>query len=412
MANRESPKPGSGGAPAFNPGMLKLELFCRGLVLDKDLDLSEYNAAPISRIRAGLGSGLELVLPDDLYANVPVDEEFAGKSPYRLNMVDGIPCIMSNGNILSPVRFRQSPGWYDKKTRSGIPMTRIGQLQGTYLGIYPDRKCDFWQVGEGACSCRFCSVGLNLGKNEEETKSLDDIMEVVLSAKRESGITYVDFNTGHYAEGNYDEILEPYINAVKKETGLLVGVQTPPPADLKSLDRLRGMGVNRISFSFEFFGKESMKRFCPGKSAFYGREKYFEAIEYSVGRFNVTNGELIAGLEPLEDTYNAIEWLTGIGAIPTVCVFRPLRGTPLERHPPPEPSSLIPVFRFLYESCMKHGLPIGVAPNVKVSLVLLPEEGRYFLNNQNSFRFKRLRLSLKRTAFRTSFRINTMFKGI
>jgi len=34
------------------------------------------------------------------------------------------------------------------------------------------------------------------------------------------------------------------------------------------------------------------------------------------------------------------------------------------------------VFRRLYEACMEQGLPIGVAPNIHVSLVLLPDECR------------------------------------
>jgi hypothetical protein len=34
------------------------------------------------------------------------------------------------------------------------------------------------------------------------------------------------------------------------------------------------------------------------------------------------------------------------------------------------------VFARLYEACMERGLPIGCAPDVHVSLVLLPEEAR------------------------------------
>ena len=65
-----------------------------------------------------------------------------------------------------------------------------------------------------------------------------------------------------------------------------------------------------------------------------------------------------------------------MGAIPTVCVFRPLSGTDLEAAEPPRTEDLVPVFRRLYEACMERGLPIGCAPNVHVSLVLLPEECR------------------------------------
>ena len=37
--------------------------------------------------------------------------------------------------------------------------------------------------------------------------------------------------------------------------------------------------------------------------------------------------QVIAGLEPPASTIAAIDWLTSVGAIPTVCVFRPLAGT-------------------------------------------------------------------------------------
>jgi hypothetical protein len=37
---------------------------------------------------------------------------------------------------------------------------------------------------------------------------------------------------------------------------------------------------------------------------------------------------------------------------------------------------MIPIFRRLYEATMEAGLPIGCAPNIHVSLVMLPEECR------------------------------------
>jgi hypothetical protein len=57
-------------------------------------------------------------------------------------------------------------------------------------------------------------------------------------------------------------------------------------------------------------------------------------------------------------------------------VFRPLAGTDFADVEPPQTEPLVPVFRRLYEACMERGLPIGVAPNIHVSLVLLPDECR------------------------------------
>jgi hypothetical protein len=186
-------------------------------------------------------------------------------------------------------------------------------------------------------------------------------------------------------------------------------VQTPPHRDLKRYDHLREIGVNRVSFCFEIFDRQIFQDICPGKHAEYGLDFYLEAVRYcaSLGRRGprhepwVTNGEIIAGLEPAESTIKAIDWITGVGAIPTVCVFRPLLGTDLADTPPPRTEDMIPVFTRLYEACMEAGLPIGCAPNINVSLVLLPEECRHFSSRR--FPLRSLKLKALKTAFGWQF---------
>jgi hypothetical protein len=385
-----------------NPALLKLDLYCKGIRIE-DSCHEGRGGRKILRTRAGLGSGLEVVLPEELWTNVPVTEHFAKTSPYSLTWSEreGL-LIRLDGAPVAPVRLAPQPEWYEKKTGSGRRMSRVGTLQGTYLGVYPARVCEFW-TEEVKVNCRFCSVGLNLGADDADEKSVQDVLETVLAAREESGITYVDFNTGHYEGETYLEILEPYIRAVKENTGLLVGVQTPPHSDLARYDWLRSLGVNRVSFCFEIYNPERFQEVCPGKCRTYGLERYLEAVRYCAGRFDVTNGEIIAGLEPPQSSIQAIDWLTSVGAIPTVCVFRPLLGTAMEHEPPPRTEEMLPVFRRLYEACMERGLPIGVAPNVKVSLVLLPEECRFF--SERAFPWAKVKNKARAAAFRSAFRL-------
>jgi hypothetical protein len=367
-----------------NPALLKLDLYCKGIRLDDSCLVEEDGGRKVMRTRAGLGSGLELVLPGGLWTNVPVTERFAQHSPYLLRRRGAEYWIERDGREVAPVRLSPRPSWYDGRTRSGKPATRVGTLQGTYLGIYQAKVCAYW-TEKVKVNCKFCSVGLNLGVGDDaDEKSIDEVMEVVSAARRESGITYVDFNTGHLEGETYLDILEPYIRRIKRETGLLVGVQTPPHHDLRRYDELREMGVNRVSFCFEIFDPTLFREVCPGKHREYGLPRYLEAVRYCAALGSkgprsepwVTNGEIIAGLEPPESSIAAIDWITGVGAIPTVCVFRPLAGTDYSHLPPPDTEALVPVFRRLYEACMERGLPIGCAPDVHVSLVLLPEEAR------------------------------------
>ncbi len=373
------------GELATNPALLKLDLYCQGLRLDESCFIEEDGGRKILRTRAGLGSGLELILPGELWTNAPVSEPFAARSPYTLHRERGRYWLRHEGRDVVPVRLSPRPNWYEAATSTGKPMTRIGTLQGTYLGIYQAKVCEYWTQKPTKVNCKFCSVGLNLGVDDADEKSVEEVMEVIRAARAESGITYVDFNTGHYEGDTYLDILEPFIVRIKQELGLLVGVQTPPHRDLKRYDHLREIGVNRVSFCFEIFDRELFEEICPGKHAEYGLDFYLEAIRYcaTLGAKGpadepwVTNGEIIAGLEPPESSIRAIDWITSVGAIPTVCVFRPLVGTDLEDHEPPRTEDMVPIFRRLYESTMEAGLPIGCAPNIHVSLVMLPEECRY-----------------------------------
>ncbi len=318
-----------------NPALLKLDLYCKGMRIDDSCLVEQDGGRKVLRTRAGLGSGLEVVLPGGLWTNVPVAERFAQSSPYVLHRKDGSYVLHLRDEEVATLELAPRPAWYDRKTTTGKAMTRIGTLQGTYLGVYPAKVCEYWTEKPQKASCKFCSVGLNLGVDDADEKSIGEVMEVVRAAREESGLTYVDFNTGHYEGDTYLDILEPYIRRIKQETGILVGVQTPPHHDLRRYDALRELGVNRVSFCFEIFDQQLFEEICPGKHREYGLQRYLDAVAYcaTLGRKGprhepwVTNGEIIAGLEPPESTIRAIDWITSVGAIPTVCVFRPLAGT-------------------------------------------------------------------------------------
>ena len=394
-----------------NPGLLKLDLYCKGMHLDDSCFIEQDGGRSIMRTRAGLGSGLEAILPGGLWTNIPVVEEFVKSSPYVLRRKDGKYMIRRGSEPIAPIELSPRPTWYDKKTSTGKPMTRIGSLQGTYLAIYPAKVCEYWLIEPQRENCKFCSVGLNLGVDDADTKSVDEVMEVVHAARRDSGITYVDFNTGHYEGDTYLDILEPFIKRVKKETNLLIGIQTPPHHDLERYEALKEMGVNRVSFCFEIFDEKRFIEVCPGKNRQYGLKRYLEAVEHcaKLGRGKrgfepwVSNGEIVAGLEKPESSIAAIDWITSVGAIPTVCVFRPLKGTDYEDVPPPKTEEMIPVFRRLYEACMERDLPIGVAPNIHVSLVLLPEECRWLTDNPRRYWRRELKLRAMSKVFGWSY---------
>jgi len=416
-------------APDFEPdtpAALKLDLLCKGLHVD-DVAAVEAAGRPIRRTRAGMASGVDLILPGETHVNAPILERWITDSPYHLRHKDGSFFVEKRGSGLvsqngdsdapqrdltkngtrplfpCPVTVPPQPAWYEARTRSGVPMKRVAVMQGSYLAAYVGPACQNW-LDEPRRNCKFCSVGLNLGRSEDEEKRVSDLVEVACRARDETGVTFVHMNIGYQPDHGAIDLVEPYVKALRDETGLLIGVQAPPHPDLERYDALKRMGVNNISFCLEFWTEEELQRTCPGKYARSGREDFVRAIEHCAPMFNTTNGEIIAGIEPIEATLEGIDWITSVGAIPTVCIFRPLTGTDYEDRPSPTYESMKPVFAHLWEACMRHGLPVGIAPNVKVSIVMLPEECRWLHATPNAFPFKRAKLALMRTLFGAYFR--------
>ena len=366
----------------LNPCELEIALFCHGLRVAGSTSLE--GSRSISRTRAGLGSGLELTIPGDrahkpaIWVNVPVVEPFAARSPFVLYGGPGRYTIVDErDNTWYPVDLPRAPGWYSAKTSAGTPMNRIGVLQGTYLGIYITPVCAFWNY-KPALNCRFCTTGCNVGEAESPLKAIPDVVETCRAAREESGITFVHLNGGFQGSRGI-ESAEPYIRAIKEDVGLLVGVQLTPEAQLTRYDRLLKLGVDHISICLEFFDPEWFARICPGKARTLGQTLFFRALEYCAQRMprGSVSGEIIAGVEPIESTIAAIDYITSLGAFPTVCIFRPTVGSDMADWPPPAEADMRRVMAHVYRACRRHWIPIGAAPNIEVSLVVNPDDTSY-----------------------------------
>ncbi len=383
----------------LSPVELEIELFCRGMRIDESCTLDE-DGRRIARTRAGLGSGLELVLTGPrrpIWVNVPVVEAFAGSSPFRLAREGSAYRVLDDrsGDAYA-VTIPEEPLWYSRATSSGIPMNRIGVLQGNYLGVYVSNACMYW-ASTPSRACKFCTTGKNVGVGEESRKKVDDVVEVAMAAREESGALFTHLNTGyHFEEVDRLEPIhglrqcEPFVRALRARVGGFIGVQAMPVPRRKfhEYDALIDAGADHFSFCYEFEDPEWFARLCPGKAATLGQEGFFEAMEYAAGRLGRgrVSGEIIAGLEPIEATMRGIDRIVAAGAFPTVCIFRPTVGSELEHANPPDPLEMKAVFAHLYEACRDAGLPVGVLP-IDVSLVVQPEEAAGLVAPSLSSRF-------------------------
>ena len=364
---------------ALNACELEIDLFCRGVRIPP---LIGTETPGLRRTRAGLGSGLDIVIPThsrlkpEIWMNVPVVEPFVRNSPYTLSRDTYVwQVIDERFDTRYPIRIPAQPRWYDRLTSRDVPMSRIGVLQGTYLGIYINPVCEFWQ---NDLNCRFCTTGENVGCAESAVKTVEDVVETCWAAKEESGVTFVHLNGG-FQGGRALTFAEPFVRAIKEDVGMLVGVQLTPEREFSRYDHLIDLGVDHFSFCVELFDPRWFAEICPGKARTLGQKLFLDAMEYCVARLprGAVSGEIIAGIEPVANSIAAIERITSAGAFPTVCIFRPTIGSAMSDWPSPDYTAMRTVMAAMYDACRRHRIPIGLAPNVEVSLVVSPDDAAH-----------------------------------
>lgn len=108
----------------------------------------------------------------------------------------------------------------------------------------------------------------------------------------------------------------------------------------------------------------------------HGQSLFLDALAYCASRMpsGSVSGEIIAGVEPIARTLEAIDLIAKLGAFPTVCIFRPTIGSDMEGWPSPKYEEMRAVMARLFEACRRHWMPIGLAPRLQVSLVVTPDE--------------------------------------
>ena len=356
----------------LNPGYLKLELMLRGLRVDEAL----FRKGLIKKTlpQEGILGNIDLLLPENTWVNVSHQGERARSSPYLLFERDG-NLYVTNGRREVMVTLVPQPRFYEKKTSTGVPLYRIGLLHGGYLAITPLKRCEFFKF---QVECRYCSEG----EGEEGGLSLysvDEVLETVEAAYEEGKADIVYITTGFISSPDGGlEVLRPYIEAIKKNFSTLISLEALPPKEDRWIDETYASGVDSVIYNLEIFDPELFRRFCPGRAELIGRERYLEALEYAASVFprGTVASHLIVGLEPKESTLRGIDYLTDIGVVPILPIFRPLKGSHLEAMEPPTTEEVAPIYAYLYRTLKKKGINMRWVKDI--SIVTTPIEGRFF----------------------------------
>lgn len=362
-----------------NPGFLKLELSAKGIRLSQELiEGKDLKAAFLAR--AGIGGGIDIILPDDVWVNAPIGESFTKDSPYLLKKENGDFFIENDGERTA-VGVVSPPAFYEKKTSEGTPFAQVGTVHGGYLTITPIAACDFFPRFE---SCRFCSANFVMGPVGKKALSVREVVEIVHEAFEEEIAEFVQLSMG-FLEGDGHGIasLEPYITAIKKNFDTLLAVEVSPPATDKWIDRTYAMGVDSVSYHLDIYDPERFVNICPGKAKEIGRERFLDALQYAASIFpsGTVTSNLIIGLEPFESTKEGISHLARMGVVPLLPIFKPLEGSDYSDHRIPDTDAIAPLYAHLYNAVK--GNKINMSWSKHVSIFITPIEGRYFTGDDS-----------------------------
>jgi hypothetical protein len=360
-----------------NPGLLKLDLVVRGARLDERLR-QRRDIFRVPWVRDFVTRSVELVLPEEVWVSVPIGERFTETSPYFLGFEGDALRLSRNGECID-VRAVSQPEFYAKKTRTGMPMWRIGTAYAGYLAINPAQSCNFNQL---AVPCRFCDATTR-ALDREHPVPVADVIETVRAAFGEGAVEFVYLHIGHVsAEDAGIRFLEPYIDAIKKHFDTLIAVQLQPPTDNRWIDRTYAMGVDALSYSVEIHDPELLRRYCAGRADYVGRDRYYDALAYAATIFpsGTVWSDLIVGLEPPESTIAGIDVLVKMGVLPVLSLFRPLADTQLRDLPPPDTTDVAPVFAHLFNAVRNARINMNWVRDL--SFAITPLEARFFVGEE------------------------------
>ena len=316
---------------------LMTELQSRGM------RLSEPEAGAAGR-RGGAGpSDHKAITLDGQTLMVPIYTGSAARSPFKAGWRDhrGIATLTRDGVAVGEISFPRQPRFYAMQTLDGVPYWKIAVLHGAdVLATTVLQRCI--RYADRRTSCQFCAIGQSLEADRTiAAKTPDQLAEVARAAVLLDGVRHMVMTTG---TPNLDDrgaaVLCDSARAVRAAVDLPIQGQCEPPRDPAWFARLRASGIDSLGMHLEAATQSVRARIMPGKATI-SVDRYLDAFSHAVpvfGRGQV-NTYILAGLgDSAAEILELCARLIGLGVYPFVVPFVPIGGTPLERHPAPDPA--------------------------------------------------------------------------
>ncbi len=317
---------------------LAVALQSRGIRIESAIDRRKGGAGP--------AEGITIIL-NGRPLTVPAAGSFVAQSPYSLRSSAGKHQLCLDGKPLGHLTIPPPPRFYALSTDEGISYGSIGLMHGNRcLGSTVFQTCIYW---DSPRRCTFCGIELSLRNSATvHTKTPAQLLEVARAASRLDGIEHVTLTTGAQAdEMKKITYLASCCSAIKSQTSLSIHVQIMPPNDPGLLALLKQSGADTVGIHIESFDGATLEKAAPCKAGI-GKSRFISSWKAAVEIFgpNQVSSFLIAGLgESPESMIEGAALLCDLGVYPFIVPLRPIPGSLLASHAPPDPDVMIDIYQ-------------------------------------------------------------------
>ena len=291
--------------------------------------------------------------------NVPISAGYTLDSPFALaDEGCGRYMLLKNGRPVVPIAVVPAPRFYRQTDSNAIPYKKIALLHGRdCLATTVLQNCVNWKNDE---RCAFCATQISLEKNSTiARKTPGQLAELARSAAATDGVGHVVLTSGTGdPPGSEIPYLAECTAAIKAAVALPVHVQFLPPDDLGLMDQLKAAGADSVGIHIETFHLPTLARVAPAKARI-GIGRYKTAWRRAVSIFgpNQVSSFLIAGLgEPPDTVVSGSEVLADLGVYPFVVPLRPIPGSWLQNHRPPDAELMRHIYSAVANVLRRKGL--------------------------------------------------------
>lgn len=318
----------------------KVKMLCWGADADLDFIAKAMAQNPFVEKRGGYSYGAFIELDWGVPVDVPVFNRASSKSSIDIvtDNKEGFD-VFENETYKGKCTVIEPPGWYSRKTSSGIPMGRLLQQHGrNQLATAAWNYCELFKTGD---QCKFCVIGYN--EKALVNKNPKDLAEAAYLAFSLNPNYDLVINSGlTCSPSRGSEITARASEEIKKKCGIRIATELAPPEKRRYLADLKNSGIDGVMMNLELNDERLRRLYCPGKAKLIPRERYFEAFREAVdifGRGNVSS-VLLANLENKYSTVEGAREMIDTGVIPSILVFRGTDGTQLEGYPQANPQDI------------------------------------------------------------------------